>query len=72
MRRRRIMQLFKSTLDEAREEGIEKGIQKGIQKEKKKVALKLLQGGADLRLIKESTELSEDQIKEIEKDLNKK
>ena len=64
----RIMQLFKSTLDEAREEGIEKG----IQKEKKKVALKLLQGGADLRLIKESTELSEDQIKEIEKDLNKK
>ena len=54
------------------QEGIQKGKQEGKQEEKKKVALKLLQGGADLRLIKESTELSEDQIKEIEKDLSKK
>ena len=68
----RIMFSLKDTLDEVREEGREEGIQEGKQEEKKKVALKLLQGGADLRLIEESTELSEDQIKEIEKDLRKK
>ena len=68
-----------SSVEYAREEGREEGhlkgeqegIQKGRQEEKKKVALKLLQGGADLRLIKESTELSEEEIKNIEKELRK-
>ena len=68
----RIMFSLKDTLDEVREEGREEGIQEGKQEEKKKVALKLLQGGADLRLIEESTELSEEEIKTIEKKLNKK
>ena len=69
-----------SSVEYAREEGREEGhlkgeqegIQKGRQEEKKKVALKLLQGRVDLRLIKESTELSEEEIKIIEKDLRKK
>ena len=73
---KRIMQLFKSTLDEAVEKGMQKGIQKGRQEgkqeEKKKVALKLLQGGVDFEIIKESTELSEEAIKAIEKELGKK
>ncbi len=73
---KRIMQLFKSTLDEAREEGHlkgqQEGIQKGRQEEKKKVALKLLQGGMDFKTIKETTELSEEAIKAIEKELGKK
>ena len=84
----KIMPPLQCTLDEIMEEGIQKGIQKGMQKgkkegrqegrqegkqeEKKKVALKLLQGGVDFKIIKESTELSEEEIKIIEKDLSKK
>ena len=72
----RIMQLFKSTLDEAVEKGMQKGIQKGIQKgrqdERREFALKLIQGGVDFEIIKKSTRLSEEEIKFIEKELNKK
>ncbi len=57
-----------SSVEYAREEGREEG----IQKEKKKVALKLLQGGMDFKTIKETTELSEEEIKVIEKELGKK
>ena len=61
-----------SSVEYAREEGREEGHLKGEQEGIQKVALRLLQKGFDFKVIKETTELSEEEIKTIEKKLNKK
>lgn len=50
---------------EGMEKGIEKGMEKGIAKSKKEIVKKMLEKNMNIEVIKEITELSEEEIKEI-------
>jgi len=49
------------------EKGKQKGLEEGIDKGKKEVALELLKEGVSIELIKKTTKLSVDEIKELRK-----
>ena len=66
----------KNALCHAREEGeqigMEKGEQKGLQKGKKEIIKNMLKANMTIEQISQMTELSKDEILEIEKELNEK
>ena len=51
---------------EGLEQGLERGIERGVEQEKRDVALRMLRKGMDLELIAQLTELSIDQIKQLQ------
>ncbi|MEI3611375.1 Rpn family recombination-promoting nuclease/putative transposase [Pseudogracilibacillus sp. SO30301A] len=53
------------------ERGKKKGLEEGLERGKKEVALKLLKKGLDIYLIMEATKLSLDEIKKLQKQLEK-
>ena len=55
--------------EESLEEGIEKGIEKGIKKEKLETAEKLLKMGLPVEIAMQITELSKEEVMEINKRL---
>ncbi|MEI3611374.1 hypothetical protein [Pseudogracilibacillus sp. SO30301A] len=53
------------------ERGKKKGLEEGLERGKKEVALELLKKGLDIDLIVEATKLSLDEIKKLQKQLEK-
>ena len=62
----------KNALCHAREEGEQIGMEKGIQKGKKEIVKNMLKANMTIEQISQMTELSKDEILEIEKELNEK
>ena len=62
----------KNALCHAREEGEQIGMEKGIQKGKKEIVKNMLKANVAIEQISQMTELSKDEIVEIEKELNEK
>ena len=57
---------LKKGLELGREEGIKEGIEKGEKKKALEIAKNLLESGVDIKLIMQSTGLSEEEIKKLE------
>ena len=62
----------KNALCHAREEGEQIGMEKGIQKGKKEIVKNMLKANVTIEQISQMTELSKDEILEIEKELDEK
>ena len=59
-------------LKKGKQIGLEKGEQIGLQKGKKEIVKNMLKANMTIEQISQMTELSKDEILEIEKELNKK
>ena len=64
-----LKELFAEELKEADSKGRIEGMQVGIQQGKREMILALLKAGVEIKIIKEASGLSEEQIEEIRREI---
>ena len=71
-KRRKVMQMLKTSVERAKEQGLEQGLEKGREEERREIALNFLEAGIDPRIVAKNTGLSLQAVKSLLKTPSKR